>query len=244
MTMLKTMTPRLLLMKVCIYYNIHFFTPYIGGTSLIYIYIYIFSKSLFLGGPTREFLSEVWIQSSELYLNWEMEGKKLHFFACTGSYIMPLDDTVIYEYEKTRNNDFLKCAKVYYRAIGRIMAYCVLNGHAIANNVLVRLRFEFFFSLILPNSYSLCQYFVARYIQKFSIFGLKSPRPRVPSAGSHRSFFPLFTKYIIWSIPSICRFHFWRYTKWRSNRPGSSRWIYRRWKRSKFSKVPVYYIYR
>jgi hypothetical protein len=81
----------------------------------------------FSGGPTRSFLMNLWNQISTVCL-WQ--GSTVKIFQDFGEYVVPHIDS------KTQEK-----GRCLYEAIGRIMAYCILHGQLIANNVLVRYLF-------------------------------------------------------------------------------------------------------
>jgi hypothetical protein len=79
------------------------------------------------GGPTREFLSIVWKQIGDLKVDIGTES--IGLFVLYGKFWIP---------RALENNRRLPDkALVYYRAIGRIFAYCISHGEAIAHHIMV-----------------------------------------------------------------------------------------------------------
>jgi hypothetical protein len=77
------------------------------------------------GGPTRQFLSKVWDHIGGLKIN-----DICLFDAIGNDFVLPVHDVTI--------QDSAVTAGMYYLVVGRIMGYCILHQHTIANHVLVR----------------------------------------------------------------------------------------------------------
>jgi hypothetical protein len=80
---------------------------------------------IFLGGPTRTFLMDLWSQIGTICIPINDSNKTI--FESCGSYVVP-----------ERNVAVQKNAQHLYRAIGRIMSYCILHEQQIANHMMVR----------------------------------------------------------------------------------------------------------
>jgi len=74
------------------------------------------------GGVTRDFLSKLWAQLGDLRLG----GKHLFESTSSANYLEPAPNVSLDAYP-------------YYRAIGRIMAACIYNGHHISDTALPHL---------------------------------------------------------------------------------------------------------
>lgn len=85
----------------------------------------------FQGGPTREFLSEVWNQLGHLGHFDEETGLKHEMFISTGDFLAPQGNNHLV-------ND--KDTHAYFRAVGRILLYCLGQKISIASHVLVSLH--------------------------------------------------------------------------------------------------------
>jgi hypothetical protein len=81
---------------------------------------------ILLGGPTREFLKNVWDQMGDLYVN--DNGKKQRLFKVMGDAFVPAENSTI---------EHSDAAKIFYRAFGRILAYCILHQQKIAKHAMV-----------------------------------------------------------------------------------------------------------
>lgn len=88
-----------------------------------------FSYFISQGGPTRNFLSQLWSQLSNVtvlvqYNDGNSCDKRI--FQDFGECVVPTLDV------KAQIRGL-----PYYKAIGRIIAYCILNEETIANHILV-----------------------------------------------------------------------------------------------------------
>lgn len=80
------------------------------------------------GGPTRNFLMQLWNQISQVTLLLS-DGSQIRIFDDCGEFILPSRDVKIQAK-----------ARPLYRGIGRIISYCILHKHMIANHVLVSVQ--------------------------------------------------------------------------------------------------------
>jgi hypothetical protein len=82
------------------------------------------------GGPTRQFLSEIWSQLCNLTLP---TPSKLKLFDAGKDFLQPIVD------DQFKEDEEKELARLYYRAIGRIMAYCIRHKFHISEQVLPKL---------------------------------------------------------------------------------------------------------
>ena len=110
------------------------------------------------GGPTRQFLSDVFLQLNKLSVLRKKGDKQKLFDDQQDEFLLPLplNDELISLEEKNK-------AKRYYRAIGRIIAYCIIHNYPIPEQVLSPIHRAYLFQGFNPAEkyplYQLCHDF-------------------------------------------------------------------------------------
>ncbi|GAX11843.1 hypothetical protein FisN_20Lh100 [Fistulifera solaris] len=97
------------------------------------------------GGPTRQFLSMFWRYLPNVTVTNKIYGKFSLFEETNTTYLRPLCDDKIYrlmeDYYKLEETSIYRC----YRALGRMIGFCILHQFHINHNVLSKIHRNYLF---------------------------------------------------------------------------------------------------
>lgn len=92
------------------------------------------------GGPEKQFLSEVWQMLPSLEVSVPGSHRCIKLFELTeDGYCPTRDDCISDDVNDDKYREAKEKVGLFYRAIGRIFAYCVCRGHPIPDQVLPKL---------------------------------------------------------------------------------------------------------
>jgi hypothetical protein len=82
------------------------------------------------GGPTRQFFDQVWLQLGDLQVKMPNSTNAVKLFAMTQGGLIPQPDDYLSQYFLNMDNmgkdGVMEKIRSYYRAVGRMMAHCML----------------------------------------------------------------------------------------------------------------------
>lgn len=98
------------------------------------------------GGPTRQFLSRVWRELGELAISNGTDEIKLFKLVSSEdrSCLVPAEDGTLKGHEEQ--------ARMYYRAIGKLLGFCLVHGFRISDHLLPELYRKALFFGVRPES--------------------------------------------------------------------------------------------